>query len=310
MTQNTDPRSDDETATAWPETPIQAVLGDGRTRPSSRAMDELEERLLASAPQRKADGHRALYVSLGTILALLVVWYALPNLDLVNPLLLPDPIEVARGLWSLISSGFLPVHFRVTLTEVGIGFAIGATMGFLLGTVLAISPYLRKVVSPYILALQSLPKVVLAPLIIGWLGFGIESKIATAVAICFFPLMMNTLVGLTLPANEPMKLMRSLGASRWQIYRKLRLPTAAPLIFVGLKHAALLAFTGALVAEILVGSSEGLGRLVAIYNQQIRMELAFAVVVIVAAMAVAAVMFFDYLDRKLIFWREDKGDIR
>jgi NitT/TauT family transport system permease protein len=104
--------------------------------------------------------------------------------------------------------------------------------------------------------------------------------------------------------------MCSLGASRWQVYRKLRLPTAAPLIFVGVKHSALLAFTGALVAEILVGSSEGLGRLVATYNQQIRMELAFAVVVIVAAMAVAAVMFFDYLDRKLIFWREDKAGVR
>lgn len=311
MTRPTLPGPDQDVAVAWPETPIQAVLADVRNQPPGpRPMDELEERLLASDRRRESGAPKALFVALGTILALLAVWYALPNLGLVNPLLLPDPIEVARGLWLLVEGGFLPLHMKVTLTEVGIGFAIGGTLGFLLGTTLAVSPFLRKIWSPYILALQSLPKVVLAPLIIGWLGFGIESKIATAVAICFFPLMINTMVGLTLPATEPMKLMRSLGASRWQIYRKLRLPTAAPLIFVGIKHSALLAFTGALVAEILVGSSEGLGRLVAVYNQQIRMELAFAVVIIVALMAVAAVMFFDLLDRKLIFWREDKGAVK
>lgn len=306
------PGPDDDRAKLWPETPIAAVLAadPDRLAQSPRAMDALEERLLGAGPTRVRQGPRSLLIALGTCLALLGIWYALPNMGLVNPLLLPDPIQVAKGLWDLIEAGFLPRHIKVTLKEVGLGFAIGASAGFLLGTMLAVSPFLRQVLSPYIVALQSLPKVVLAPLIIGWLGFGVESKVATAVAICFFPLMINTSVGLTLPAAESMKLMRSLGASRWQVYRKLRLPTAAPLIFVGIKHAALLAFTGALVAEILVGSSEGLGRLVAVYNQQIRMELAFAVVVVVAAMAVAAVMLFDYLDRKLIFWREDKAETR
>jgi len=293
-------------ATAWPATPAQAVVQlPTSARLAGRPLDELEERLLAGPPPAGRRRGLALAISVGTCLALLGVWYLLPNLGLVNPLLLPDPVEVGQGFWSLASAGFLLHHMSITMTEVGIGFAIGATGGFLLGTLLGIVPFVRKVLSPYILALQSLPKVVLAPLLIGWLGFGIESKIATAVAICFFPLMINTMVGLTLPAEEPLKLMRSLGASRWQVYRKLRLPVAAPLIAVGFKHSVLLAFTGALVAEILVGSSEGLGRLIAIYNQQIQMDLAFAVVCLLAAMAVAAVMILDFLDRKIIFWRED-----
>lgn len=298
-------------ATAWPETPAQAVaqLPDS-AKVAGRPMDELEEKLLGTRSQAPAGRKAALAISLATCLVLLGLWYLLPNAGLVNPLLLPDPIEVLQGFWSLATAGFLLHHLRVTMTEVAIGFAIGATGGFVLGTILGTVPVVRRVMSPYILALQSLPKVVLAPLLIGWLGFGIESKVATAVAICFFPLMINTMVGLTLPATDPMKLMRSLGASRWQIYRKLRLPTAAPLVMVGFKHSVLLAFTGALVAEILVGSSEGLGRLIAIYNQQIQMDLAFAVVCMLALIAVSAVMALDYLDRKIIFWREDKAAAR
>jgi len=299
------------TVTAWPETPLQAVTQDpGTAKVAGRPMDELEEKLLVGAPATGPRRSKVLAISLGTCLALLFLWWLLPNAGLVNPLLLPDPFDVAEGFGKLLAADVLLHHLSVTMTEIAYGFAIGGTIGFLLGTILGTIPFVRRVLSPYILALQSLPKVVLAPLIIGALGFGIESKVATAVAICFFPLMINTMVGLTLAAAEPMKLMRSLGASRLQIYTKLRLPVAAPLIMVGFKHSVLLAFTGALVAEMLVGSSEGLGRLIAIYNQQILMDLAFAVVVFLAAIAVTAVMLLDYLDRKIIFWREDKAGVK
>lgn len=295
----------------WPETPSQAVAQQpGTSRGAGRPMNEFEEKLLAGEVVRGPGRVKILAISLGTCLALLGLWWLLPNAGLVNPLLLPDPIDVGRGFVKLAQADVLMHHLGVTLTEIAYGFAFGATLGFVLGTILGTIPFVRKVLSPYILALQSLPKVVLAPLLIGWLGFGIESKIATAVAICFFPLMINTMVGLSLPATDSMKLMRSLGASRRQVYMKLRIPVAAPLIMVGFKHSVLLAFTGALVAEILVGSSEGLGRLIAVYNQQILMDLAFAIVVLLAVIAVTAVMLLNWLDRKIIFWREDEAGVR
>jgi NitT/TauT family transport system permease protein len=298
-------------ATTYPATPGPAVVGGrGISKVAGRPMDELEQKLLVGEPARGPRRSKVLAISLGTCLVLLFLWWLLPNAGLVNPLLLPDPFDVAKGFGKLVEADVLLHHLGVTMTEIGYGFAIGGTAGFLLGTVLGTIPFVRRVLSPYILALQSLPKVVLAPLLIGALGFGIESKVATAVAICFFPLMINTMVGLTLAAADPMKLMHSLGASRVQIYTKLRLPVAAPLIMVGFKHSVLLAFTGALVAEMLVGSSEGLGRLIAIYNQQILMDLAFAVVVLLATIAVTAVMLLDWLDRRIIFWREDKVGVK
>lgn len=243
-------------------------------------------------------------IAVGTIAALLVIWHLLPTTGVVNPLVMPTPLATLVALAELVSTGILFKHFGVTMFEVAIGYAIGVTLGFTFGTLLATLASVRAVLAPYILALQSLPKVVLAPLLIAWLGFGVESKIATAVAICFFPLMINTMVGLQLPRPDAMKLMVALGASRRQIFTKLQFPTALPLIFVGLKHSLLLAFTGALVAEILVGSAEGLGRLVQVFNAQIAMDYAFAVVVVVAALAVGFVLLFDALDRRIIFWRQ------
>lgn len=242
-------------------------------------------------------------IAVATIAALLLIWHLLPTTGIVNPLVMPTPFATLLALSELVSTGILLKHFGVTMMEIAIGYAIGVTLGFVIGVLLATLATVRAVLAPYILALQSLPKVVLAPLLIAWLGFGVESKIATAVAICFFPLMINTMVGLQLPRPDAMKLMVSLGASRRQIFTKLQFPTALPLIFVGLKHSLLLAFTGALVAEILVGSSEGLGRLVQVFNAQIAMDFAFAVVVVVAALAVGFVLIFDALDRRIIHWR-------
>lgn len=255
------------------------------------------------APVGRMQAQKHRLVAIASMGVLLVIWHLLPTTGIVNPFLLPTPFATAAALGKLTTTGILFDHFGVTMIEVGSGYLIGVTLGFTVGATLATLPFVRRVMSPYILALQSLPKVVLAPLIIAWLGFGIESKIATAVAICFFPIMINTMVGLQLPRPDSLKLMRALGASRRQVFTKLQLPTALPLVFVGLKHSLLLAFTGALVAEILVGSSAGLGRLVQVFNKQIAMDFAFAVVVVVAALAVGFVILFDAIDRRVIFWR-------
>lgn len=289
------PRAPSEEGPPGPVRPV-SVVPDFDDIPG----DPLAEESRAGALYR-SQRHRL--VALATIGALLVVWHLLPTLRLVNPLVMPTPFATLEALADLVSTGIIFGHFALTMFEIGVGYAIGVTLGFVIGAALATLETLRRVMAPYILALQSLPKVVLAPLLIAWLGFGVESKIATAVAICFFPLMINTMVGLQLTRPDATKLMNALGASRRQIFTKLQLPTALPLIFVGLKHSLLLAFTGALVAEILVGSAAGLGRLVQIFNAQIAMDYAFAVVVVVAGLAVSFVVLFDALDRRIIFWR-------
>jgi NitT/TauT family transport system permease protein len=149
-----------------------------------------------------------------------------------------------------------------------------------------------------------LPKIVLAPLLIGWLGFGTPSKVAIAVAICFFPVWIDTMVGMSLPTADEFKLMAALKASRWQMFRMLQFPSALPLVMVGIKHAMLLSFTGVLVAEILAASAGGLGTLAEQFANQLLMPLTFAVVLVVVVLAIALVSILDYVEQRVVFWSE------
>lgn len=246
----------------------------------------------------------ALPVALGSLAVLLVVWELLPRTGLVSRMILPTVTDTAGGLGRLVTSGYWWEDLQATLFAVVLAWGIGCTVGIALGIVLGTSPFIRTAVTPYAIAVQALPKVVLAPLIIGWLGFGAESKIALAVLICFFPVWVDTMIGLALPSADEFKLMASLRASRWQIFRRLQLPTAVPMMMVGIKHALLLAFTGVLVAEILAASAGGLGTLAKEFSLQLNMPLTVAVVLVVVFIAVVLVSLMDWLERKVVFWSE------
>jgi NitT/TauT family transport system permease protein len=237
-----------------------------------------------------------------TAIVLLAVWEAVPQIGVVNRLIFPTVSDTIGGLGRLVLGGYWWVHLWSTMTAVAVAYVFGAGGGFLVGAVLGVSQLARQILAPYIIAIQALPKIVLAPLLIGWLGFGAPSKIAIAVAICFFPTMINTLVGLSLATPEALTYMRALRAGRWQVFRFLQFPTALPLIFVGLKHSLLLAFTGVLVAETLAGAQGGLGQLAESYTTQLLMSLTFAVIVVVIIIAVLLVTVFDWLDRRIVFW--------
>jgi len=177
-------------------------------------------------------------------------------------------------------------------------------VGLVSGIALGVSRALYKLTYPLVVAFQSVPKIVLAPLLITWFGYGIESKVAMAVIISFFPVLINTIVGLESVPEEPLKLMRSLRASKWQIFYKLSLPTAAPIMFAGIKTALTFAVIGAIVAEF-IGASEGLGYLLNVYSFQLRIDSVFAVIVVLSLIGSILYFFIDWLDRKLIFWRSD-----
>lgn len=243
-------------------------------------------------------------ISVGSIAVLLAAWEILPRTAVMDRTVTPTLSDTARGLRQLIESGYWWHDVRSTLVAIAIAWLIGTAFGFALGVMMGSSPFVRTAITPYTIAMQALPKIVLAPLFIGWLGFGSQSKIAIAVAICFFPVWIDTMIGLSLPDADEFKLMRSLRASRWQVFRRLQLPTAIPMIMVGVKHAMLLAFTGVLVAEILAASGGGLGTLAKEYSLQLNMPLTVAIIAVVVVIAVSLVSLMDQVEQRVVFWSE------
>jgi NitT/TauT family transport system permease protein len=241
-----------------------------------------------------------------TLVVFLVLWELLPTIGVLNRVLIPTVTDTIWGLGQLVSGGYWWEDLASTLSSVVIAWTIGVTFGITMGVTLGTSPFIRTAITPYAIALQALPKIVLAPVLIGALGFGSQSKIAIAVAICFFPVWINTMVGLALPSAAEFTFMKSLNASRVQVFRKLQLPSSVPIVLVGMKHAMLLSFTGVLVAEILSSASNGLGKLVKEFSLQLNMPLSLAVITVVLTIAVSLVSIMDVLERKVVFWSESE----
>lgn len=253
----------------------------------------------------RAAGRGPAAIGAATIAVLVLGWELVPRLPSVNRILFPTFSDVAAGFVQLLGTGYWWADLGKTMYAVAVAWVIGVTFGFVMGVLLGTSPFVRQAITPYAIAVQALPKVVLAPLLIGWLGFGSESKIALAVIICFFPVWIDTMVGLALPGANEFKLMQSLKASRRQVFLKLQLPSAVPMIMVGVKHALLLAFTGVLVAEILSASEGGLGKLASEFASQLNMPLTYSVVLVVVVLAVVLVSIADQIERRVVFWSDE-----
>jgi NitT/TauT family transport system permease protein len=251
------------------------------------------------------DARGTWWISLTTIVAVGALWEVAPRLGIIDRTILPTLSDTVLGLGQLVAGGYWWEDLASTLFSVVMAWLIGCSIGLLAGIALGTSPFIRTAVTPYAIAVQALPKIVLAPLVIGWLGFGPPSKIALAVVICFFPVWIDTMVGLALPSASEFKLMQSLNATRRQTFLKLQLPSAVPMIMVGVKHAMLLAFTGVLVAEILSASAGGLGTLAEEFSASLNMPLTLAVIVVVVIIAVVLVSLMDLIERRVVFWSEE-----
>jgi NitT/TauT family transport system permease protein len=205
-------------------------------------------------------------------------------------------------------SGLLPMHLWVTLSEILLGFILGSVVGIVLGTVTAQSPLMRAILNPYILASQAMPKLALAPIMVIWLGFGIAPKVVITALICFFPLLENTIIGLTSANPYQLELFRALTASRWQTFSKLRIPNALPVIFAGLRVAITLAVVGAVVGEY-VGANRGLGALVIATQGNFDTPLMFAVFVYLTAVGIVLYKIMELMESTFFSWRHIKrGD--
>ncbi|HRK20155.1 MAG TPA: ABC transporter permease [Hyphomicrobiaceae bacterium] len=238
---------------------------------------------------------------LGLIGLVLLVWELAVGYFKIPQFILPPPTAVFRGLYNGFASNLYPEHIWVTLSETLLGFAVGSLLAFVLGTVVALSRRVEYFLYPFIVMFQAMPKVALAPLIVVWFGLGLTSKVINAALVAFFPLMVNTIAGLRSAEEDRINLMRSLAASKWQIFWMLRLPNALPFIFAGLEIAMIFALIGAIVAEF-VGAERGLGML--IQSMNINMDVAgqFSILLILSMLGLVLNGAVAYARRRLLFW--------
>jgi NitT/TauT family transport system permease protein len=240
-----------------------------------------------------------------SLVVLLVLWEMVASAGFVSPLVLPAPTRIWEGLVLLFTAPWFPQHLWYTTAETLIGFFIGGIAAIILGIAMVNVRIFKEIVYPYVVAFQVMPKVVLAPIFITWFGFGIESKIVMAIAISFFPVVINTVVGLESVEEDALLLMRSLVASRLQVFWKLAWPAALPSIFAGLKTSLTLALIGALVAEF-VTAKEGLGTLITTFSFELKVYLVFAVIIVVSVLGLVLYGVMEYLERKVVFWRRGR----
>jgi NitT/TauT family transport system permease protein len=239
------------------------------------------------------------------ILAALVVWQVLTGTGVVPPFLLPSPAAVAERFVRGWSDASLARHTLVTLSEVLAGLMLGVLAAAVLGYAIAKSAALERVLSPYIVASQAIPIVAIAPLLVIWFGPGRLSKILIAALIVFFPVLINTVVGVRSVPHELRELMRSLRATRWQTFSLLEVPAALPVLLGGLKIGATLSVIGAVVGEF-VGADEGLGFLVNVGRGLYDTALVFVAVFLLIAMAMALYGLVAWIERK-VNWRLEAG---
>jgi NitT/TauT family transport system permease protein len=242
-------------------------------------------------------------VSLSVLLLVvsLALWEGIVRAFDVPVFIMPPPSKVAVALYRGLASGLYIGHLRVTLVETLLGFAAGSALGFLLGTGVAMNRYVDYFLYPYIVMFQSLPKVALAPLIVIWFGLGLSSKVINAALVAFFPLLVNTMVGLRSADEERINLMRSLAASEHQIFWMLRLPNALPFVMAGLDIAMIFALIGAIVAEF-VGATSGLGMLIQSMNFNMDVSGEFSVLLILSVMGLILNRAILLVRRRVLFW--------
>jgi NitT/TauT family transport system permease protein len=256
------------------------------------------------APRSRASGlFRVVWPPAVVIVAILAVWEAVVALEWVNPIILPAPSAIAVSLGQLVTEPFFWEAAEATMTETLVGFAIGIFAAWVLGTALGMSDLARRALYPIVVAFQITPRIAFAPIFLTWFGFGLESKIVMAATICFFPLLLNVLVGMETVDRDAKTLMRSFGAGRWQEYRELTLPASLPLIFAGIKNAVTLALIGAIVAEF-VGASVGMGVLSKTFSFQLDVATSFAVIVALMFFGLVLYGIVELIDKKLVYWRD------
>lgn len=241
------------------------------------------------------------YSALVLAAALLGLWQILVPLAGLSEFVLPTPLAIATRMFK--DASLLATHSYVTLFEVVSGFGLAVLIGIPLALAIFYSRAFERAIYPILVALQTIPKVALAPLLVLYLGYGWAPKITLAFLISFFPIVISTVVGLQSLDKNLVNLVRSMGANEWQTFFKIRLPAALPNIFGGFKVAISLAVIGAVIGEY-VAAERGLGYLQLQANSLFDTTLNFATVVTISALGVALYFVIDAVESRVSFKRD------
>ena len=243
--------------------------------------------------------HREHWISSCLGVGCLLLWEAWVRVAKTSALVLPAPSVIAQSLWQGLASGYLWPHIFSSTKAVVLGLLLGGTVGFAGGIVLGESARFRRVLMPYVVISQVVPKLALAPLFIVWFGFGTLPIVVMTALICFFPLLENTATCLQQVDPQRLELFRMLRASRWQTLWRLKIRSGLPSIMAGVRVAVVLAWVGAVVAEF-ISASRGLGALIIAAQGSMDTPLMFAVLTLITVLGLAFYKFADLLERRLL----------
>lgn len=242
-----------------------------------------------------------------TVLMVLLLgsWQLVTSLKIVSPLILPSPGATFTDLLfvgkNLISGTYMLKAFWVTMQEVLWGFVVALGLGVTLGVIVGETSVGERAVMPYIVAIDTMPKLAFAPLFVAWLGFGIGSKVALAAFISVFPIVVGTAAGLHAADENARMLFKSIGASRLQTLIKLKIPTGLPQFFTGLKIASISVVSGAIAGEFL-GGGNGFGELIRVAASQLDTPRVFSLIIYLSFLGLVMFGVVSWMQYKFVFW--------
>ena len=250
------------------------------------------------------------WIAMSFVFAVFIgIWQFVTGFGFVSPIILPTPWETLQDMIfvgkNLLSGGYLFSALWITILEVFYGFALAIAIGLSLGILVGETAFGEKAVMPYLVAIDTMPKVAFAPLFVAWLGFGIESKVALAAFIATFPIVVGTAAGLHAADENARMLFKTLGASRLQTLFKMKFPAGLPQIFTGLKIGAVGVMAGAITGEFL-GGGKGFGEQIRVAASQLNTPRVFSLILYLSLVGLALYLFVQFTQRKVVFWHTER----
>jgi len=277
----------------------QAETGNGSRGERRMALFSLENRVGRISAQ------------IAFLVAVLLTWHWFTVSGLIPKILVAGPLDVLNSLWTsmqdIATGGSMAEHFWTSAQEILLGFAFATLIGVAMGALIAEFKPIRTLVVPYVVALNSMPRIAIAPMVLVWFGFGTSSKIVMSLLTATFPILIATATGLTASDRATQRLMRAYGATRWQTFRKVKIYDALPYFFAGLEIGITLATVGAIVGEFM-GGNAGLGYVILVAQESLNLPLVFSTLILLSFLGTGLHRLVLLLRGRVIYWKTEDDE--